>query len=373
MPNPIPSDDLYARLGVPPDADAPTIDRAWRSLLKRHHPDVAGAVSLEIAKRINVAHDWLSRPELRARYDAARADRSTVPGSAQGAPRRQTAASSRSATAASSRSATAGRRPAAPDRPSAPPDELDLAFGLSAGAVRSFLAQAASLGRDDIDRLSVSDLQPFPASLQRLVPLELWRRVGAIDELLQARLPTEAWADPRTRLAARGYGRAAVLELFLVHALDDSEVLIDDLRRGWESAVGQPRYGPNTDEVTRVIERIGRATPAEAIALASHWHGLRPEATPPWPDEAEPSDYAALQVSAALARRDAAAAGHLDGMVPDAESAARRAFALTAHVTTLRPICSARAYAPYQRAWDAVMHPGRRSPNARVEPTVRRA
>src|SRR5438105_1103269 len=70
MPDPIPTDDLYARLGVPADADTPAIDRAWRGLLKRHHPDVAGSLSLELAKLINVAHDWLSRPDRRARYDA---------------------------------------------------------------------------------------------------------------------------------------------------------------------------------------------------------------------------------------------------------------------------------------------------------------
>ena len=71
MPDPIPTDDLYARLGVPVDADRASIDRAWRALLKQHHPDIAGSVSLELAKLINVAHDWLSHPERRARYDAA--------------------------------------------------------------------------------------------------------------------------------------------------------------------------------------------------------------------------------------------------------------------------------------------------------------
>ena len=58
MPDPIPTDDLYARLGVPVDADRASIDRAWRALLKQHHPDIAGSVSLELAKLINVAHDW---------------------------------------------------------------------------------------------------------------------------------------------------------------------------------------------------------------------------------------------------------------------------------------------------------------------------
>jgi hypothetical protein len=372
MPDPIPTDDLYARLGIPPDADAPTIDRAWRALLKRHHPDVAGARSLEIAKRINVAHDWLSRPQLRARYDATLSRRSSTPGSGATPRRRGSAASARSSGAGAP--GAPGARSRTSDRPAAAaPDELDRTFGLSAGSVRMFLAQAASLTRDDLDRLSLSDPAQFPTSLRRLVPAELWRRVGAIDELLEARLPAEAWADPRARLAARGYGRAAVLELFLLAALDDSETLIDVLRRGWESAVGQPRYGPNTDEVARVIERIGRASPAEVVALTPRWSALWAAADPPWPTDADPDDYAALQISAMLARRDAAAAAPLDGLAPDARAAAQKAFALAAHVTALRPIFSAREYAPYQRAWDAVMNPGRRSASARAEPTVRRA
>ena len=68
----LPNDDLYARLGVPRDASPEAIELAWRALLRTHHPDVAGEDGLEVAKRINVAHDWLSDPELRRRYDRER-------------------------------------------------------------------------------------------------------------------------------------------------------------------------------------------------------------------------------------------------------------------------------------------------------------
>src|SRR3954468_3358762 len=72
----VPSDDLYARLEVPLDATYEAIEIAWRALLKQHHPDIAGATALETAKRINVAHDWLSDPDLRSHYDPERGPRS---------------------------------------------------------------------------------------------------------------------------------------------------------------------------------------------------------------------------------------------------------------------------------------------------------
>src|SRR6186997_3306950 len=68
----LPADDLYARLEIAVDASPEVVEVAWRSLLRRHHPDVAGPDGLERSKRINVAHDWLSDPELRARYDRER-------------------------------------------------------------------------------------------------------------------------------------------------------------------------------------------------------------------------------------------------------------------------------------------------------------
>src|SRR3954470_2404084 len=70
----IPADELYARLELPADASFEAVEIAWRALLKRHHPDVAGgdAAANDRAKRINVAHDWLSDSQLRARYDHER-------------------------------------------------------------------------------------------------------------------------------------------------------------------------------------------------------------------------------------------------------------------------------------------------------------
>src|SRR6188474_995186 len=80
----LPADDLYARLEVPPDATPEAIEIAWRALLRRHHPDVAGPDGLAPATAINVAHDWLSDPELRVRYDRERGIRTGRRGRATG-------------------------------------------------------------------------------------------------------------------------------------------------------------------------------------------------------------------------------------------------------------------------------------------------
>jgi len=68
----IPGIDLYRELEVDPTASLATIDAAYRSLMKRHHPDVAGPGGSRRAQRLNLAHEWLTDPERKRRYDAAR-------------------------------------------------------------------------------------------------------------------------------------------------------------------------------------------------------------------------------------------------------------------------------------------------------------
>ena len=41
----LPADDLYTRLELPVDATFEAVEVAWRALLKRHHPDVAGGAA----------------------------------------------------------------------------------------------------------------------------------------------------------------------------------------------------------------------------------------------------------------------------------------------------------------------------------------
>ena len=62
--------DYYAVLGVPRDADAAAIKKAYRALAALHHPDVSSEEDAgERFREIAEAYEVLSRPESRARYD----------------------------------------------------------------------------------------------------------------------------------------------------------------------------------------------------------------------------------------------------------------------------------------------------------------
>jgi molecular chaperone DnaJ len=61
------AEDLYAILGVPRDASTDEIKRAYRRKAREHHPDAGG--DEDSFKRLTHAHQVLSDPQRRARYD----------------------------------------------------------------------------------------------------------------------------------------------------------------------------------------------------------------------------------------------------------------------------------------------------------------
>src|SRR5258708_5475413 len=63
--------DYYQILGVPRDADADQVKKAFRKLARKYHPDVSKEPNAELRmKEINEANAVLSDPEKRGAYDA---------------------------------------------------------------------------------------------------------------------------------------------------------------------------------------------------------------------------------------------------------------------------------------------------------------
>lgn len=70
------AEDPYALLGLPRDASAEAIRTAYRKLARKHHPDLnPGNAEAEARfKAISTAHDLLSDPARRARFDKGEID-----------------------------------------------------------------------------------------------------------------------------------------------------------------------------------------------------------------------------------------------------------------------------------------------------------
>ncbi len=243
-----PTDDLYARLGVPRDASPEAIDLAWRALLRKHHPDVAGPDGLELAKRINVAHDWLSDPELRRRYDRERPS-----GLRAGRPPR----AAPDWTASASRPAV--RRPPT-----------------TAERIATVVERVGRLTADELDRLALAEPAPiaFLATLRQFVHPDLERTLAAAEGEALAALPSAA----RRSVAIRDAVVGQLADIILGDVLD--EILGDPagararerLTRGWDSAIGQPRHGPATTAVAQLLDRLCELSAAE---IARSWFDRR--------------------------------------------------------------------------------------------------
>lgn len=312
----LPPDDLYARLELPVDASFEAIEVAWRALLKQHHPDVAGPAADQLAKRINVAHDWLSDPELRARYDRERYPRRPTPGSR--GPARVPPSAARAAARASVRTASPIRRPIDP-----------------AEAVARHVDRIRRLTDDELDRLSLAETAPiaFIATISRFLPADRQDALKTLEPMIQEALPARARWDPPTRDAAVGYAQEILLGPFLDEHLSGAfrDRVQERLTRGWEAAVDQPRYGPNTAAVREALTRLERLTPAERARIAGAAPRSGVSAEPPWPHGLSPTDDHGLRVSSALAQRDAIA------LLPEPVPAfGRRSLARAMHGLVLR-------------------------------------
>jgi hypothetical protein len=164
------------------------------------------------------------------------------------------------------------------------------------------------------------------------------------------------------------------------------------LLRGWEAAIDQPRYGPNSPIVERVRARATRLGPAEVRHLAgaaaspivaanrrSFDDGDAATAgearlAGPWPFGNDPTDDEALRVSALLAARDVAAAPTLAGLPAGEQARVRGVLGLVGHAVALRHGFGAAAYAELVAPWRAATgDPATgRAPAAQPEPIVRR-
>ena len=314
----LPTDDLYARLELSMDASPEAIEVAWRALLKRHHPDVAGggADADERSKRINVAHDWLADPELRARYDrerhpgAGRIARRGVPPP----PRRRGPSPA----------------PASPRRP-LPRRPADVEEALA-----RHLQRVERLTPDEQDRLTLAETPPvaFVASIARFLSAEQIAALEAVEKRVHERLPRAVRWNAAVRDSSVGYAQELVLGPFLDEHLSAPfrDRVRERLTRGWSAAVDQPRYGPNGPVVTAAIAGIGALPTPElrriATAAAADQGG---RSGPTWPKGLRPDEDDALRVSSELARRDIVAA--LPASIP---AAARRSLERATHALVLR-------------------------------------
>jgi molecular chaperone DnaJ len=342
---PLPPDDLYGRLEIAVDASPEVVEVAWRSLLRRHHPDVAGPGGLEQAKRINVAHDWLSDPALRARYDRERG---------------------------------LGVRDARDDRPAGGSGRAGMRMSTPrpidpAEAMTRFLERVATLTPDEVDRLACADPAPiaFGATIARFLPLDRLAALEAMDAAVDALLDPAAARRPAVRDAVEGYGTELVLGPFLDELLSDPfrERTRERLTRGWEAAVGQPRFGPNGEAVRALLERLAGLTPAGVAALAgtAGRNDSNIRGDDPWPPGTSREDDEALRVSSLIARHDAEAAVPSDGIDRATLGRARRASARLAHILVLRHAFAPAAFAALTRPWRP-----RFLPDDQPEPRVRR-
>jgi hypothetical protein len=246
-----------------------------------------------------------------------------------------------------------------------------------ADTLARFLDRVAALEPDEIDRLACAEPAPiaFGATIARFLPPDRLEALEAMEAAVDARLDPAAAARPGVHDAVEGYATELVLGSFLDELLSEPfrDRARERLTRGWDAAVGQPRYGPNGDAVRALIGRLRALDPAgvTALAEAARRAGLAEVPTEdPWPAGTSPDDDEALRVSSILAARDTAAA------IPDivdrtTTARARWAAARLGHLLVLRHAFTPKAFAALTRPWRPRFLPDDR-PAPRVQRPGRR-
>ena len=211
-----PSDDLYARLGVAPTAGAGQIEAAWRELMKRHHPDVAGPLSTALARQLNVARDWLADPTRRRRYDAVRRSRGRAAQRPVGAPARPTTRRPRDAT----------------PRRGGTFDPWSADYGPRTPEVRAFLRVVERMSEPAVARLRAGPGAPLADTILGFVPEPRRAALERVEIALASILPADRRREPTVVTAI--VGRAFAISLG--DLLGDDELVSHLLSDAWATA-----------------------------------------------------------------------------------------------------------------------------------------
>jgi hypothetical protein len=238
-------------------------------------------------------------------------------------------------------------------------------------ALAAFLERVTRLNADELDRLDCAAATPiaFVATIERFLSADQLAAVAAAEADVKARLPQASWRRPQVRDAVVGAALELVLGEFLDEHLDEPfrSRVRERLTRGWDAAVGQPRYGPAGADVEALIRRLERLTPAALRSLAATGasQALGDE---PWPADTTPEDDEALRVSSVLAARDVARVIESGSLDRTALERARRAAGRLAHLVVLRSSYPASEWERLTRPWRALLD----SPEQRPAASVRR-
>jgi hypothetical protein len=191
------------------------------------------------------------------------------------------------------------------------------------------------LTQDELDRLSLAETAPiaFIATISRFLPKDRQDALKTLEPMIQEALPKRARWDPATRDAAIGFAQDILLGPFLDEHLSGAfrERVRERLARGWQAAVDQPRYGPNTAMVSDALRRLEALPAGERARIGGTAPRVGVPAEHPWPRGLSAQDDDGLRVSSALAQRDALA------LLPEpAPAYARRSLGRAMHALVLR-------------------------------------